>query len=114
MKASIHCLAACISNIVNCSIITGICPDQLKIAKAYAVYKSERNEQFTNYRPISVLSSFSKIFEKVTFNRLSGFLCKNKSLSECQYGFRQNRSTDMAILDIYNKISAAVDQANFQ
>jgi len=54
-----------ISNIMNCSLLTGKFPDQLKIAKVSHFYKSGEKDKFVYYRPISILPSFSKIFEKV-------------------------------------------------
>ena len=74
MKKTIHNVAPYISSIINCSFEIGICPDQLKIAKVCPVYKSDDKAQFSNYRPISVLPSFSKIFEKIMFNRLTNYL----------------------------------------
>ena len=80
MKASIYPVADVISNIINSSLQTGIYPDQLKIAKICPVFKSGERDLFVNYRPISVLSSFSKIFEKVMFNRLINYIDSKKVL----------------------------------
>ena len=65
------------------------------------------------YRPISILPSFSKVFEKVVCLRLSNYLTSKCILSNNQYGFRQNHSTYMAILDMHNKISQSVDDREF-
>ena len=90
-----------------------MCPDQLKIAKVCPIYKSDDKAQFANYRPISVLPSFSKIFEKVMFNRLTNYLDSKQILFQQQFGFRQNHSTDLAVTDMYNKISNAIDLNKF-
>ena len=101
------------SSIINCSLITGIYPDQLKVAKVCPIYKSDSKDKFSNYRPISLLPSFSKIFEKVVFDRIFCYLNSKKILNDNQYGFRKNHSTYMAILDMQNKITAAMDRYEY-
>lgn len=110
---SITCIAEPISAIINSSFRSGIFPDSLKIAKVCPIHKSGDKDLFTNYRPISILPSFSKIFEKAMFNRLSSYLEKNLILVNNQYGFRKNHSTYMAVMDMYNKISMAIDENEF-
>ncbi len=65
---------------------------------------------FTNYRPISVLPSFSKIFEKIVYKRLEAYIKFNGILENNQFGFRCKHSTHMAILDMYDKISESIDK----
>ena len=60
-----------------------------------------------------MLSSFSKIFEKVVFNRLISYLDSNKVICSNQYGFRKNHSTYMSLIDIYDRISMAVDKSEY-
>jgi hypothetical protein len=55
----------------------------------------------SNYIPISILTSFNKIFEKMMYNRLIKHLNKNNILSNYQFGFRANQGTDSAILDSF-------------
>ncbi len=55
--------------IINQMITNGIFPDKLKISKVFPIYKKDDRKLFTNYRPISLLPSISKIFEKVIFNQ---------------------------------------------
>ena len=64
----------------------------------------------SNYRPISLLSVFNRIFEKIMYNRLKSFLEKYNLLFENQYGFRERRSTQHAIIDIVNQIQIKMDQ----
>ena len=59
----------------------------------------------SNYRPVSVLPIFSKIFERVVYNRLISYVDRLNILTENQYGFRKDHSTSLALLDLYNKIS---------
>ena len=63
-----------------------------------------------NYRPISLLSSFSKIIEKIVSIRLTSFLDSNKLISNSQYGFRKKHSTVHPLLHFVNHVSAALDK----
>ena len=78
---------------------TGCMPDTLKIANIIPIYKSKETDQFKNYRPISLLLSISKIFEKIVYKRLYNFM-KSK-LSSKQYGFRAKRSTIQAVTELH-------------
>jgi hypothetical protein len=77
------------------------------------IFKNGEKCNFTNYRPISVLPSISKIFEKAVSNRLMSFLQLQNILINNQYGFRPKHSTYMALLDMYDKISNAIDRHEF-
>ena len=59
-------------------------------------FKTGDADTFTNYRPISILSSFSKIYERVLYNRLAEFIDKFKILHKFQFGFRSNHSINFA------------------
>ena len=113
MKATVICVADPLSKVVNSCFQNGIFPELLKIAKVCPVFKDGDAGLFTNYRPISVLPSFSKIFEKLISVRLILFLENNHILSPHQYGFRKNHSTFMAIADMYDKVSSAIDENKF-
>jgi hypothetical protein len=113
VKASIVYIAEPISKIINSSFTTGIFPDRLKIAKVCPIYKTGEKGSFTNYRPISILPSFSKFFEKAVSIRLMAFLESNDILIRNQYGFRKNHSSYMAIVDMYDKISKAIDEGEY-
>ena len=63
-----------------------------------------------NYRPISLLSSFSKIIEKIVATRLTNFLDTNNLISNCQYGFRKNHSTLHPLVHFLNDVSSALDR----
>ena len=76
------------------------------------MFKKGDTDNVDNYRPISILPSFSKILERLVFNRLSSFLVHFNILSNEQYGFRKNSSTGLAILDLYDKIVHYVDVNN--
>ena len=84
-------IAPVLSHIFNKSLLSGIVPSQLKFAKVNQIFKSGDNQVFSNYRPISILPSISKILEKIMYIRLFDFVTKNEILSPHQYGFRPNR-----------------------
>ena len=96
-------------HIFNLSFSSGIFPSEMKTAKVIPVFKSGNRSDFSNYRPISLLSQFSKILEKLFNLRLQQFLISNEILSNCQYGFRSCMSTVHAALELIESISTAVD-----
>ena len=102
-------IATQLAHIFNRSFITGIVPNKLKIAKVIPIYKNENPELFANYRPISILPSISKILERLMYNRLHNFLAEHNIISKKQYGFMENYSTYMAIIDLVDKISSNID-----
>ena len=87
-----------ISEIINLSFTTGIFPELCKLAKVIPIFKKENELLCKNYRPISLLSIFSKIFEKVIYIRLYKFLSDNNLLYNRQFGFRCNHSTSHALI----------------
>lgn len=113
VKSCIDLLAPTLSVIFNASISMGVVPDYLKIAKIIPVYKTDDRHKFSNYRPISILSCFSKILEKILYNRFIDFINKQNILFSSQYGFRKNHSTFMAILDLVDNISQAFENNEF-
>ena len=66
----------------------------------------------SNYRPISVLTVFSKIIEKCVFNRISRFLCTHNLLNNTQYGFREGLSTSLAITKFTQDITNSIENKN--
>ena len=99
-----------ITTIVNQMLNTGIFPDKLKIAKINPAYKKDDEMLFTNYRPISLLPALSKIFEKVIFIQLYDFFQKNKLFYASQFGFRQGHSTELAALEVVDRILVEMDK----
>ena len=72
-------------------------PMELKIARVVPLFKAVDKSIFSFHRPISVLPSFSKILEKLVYNRLIDYLSKYKILSDNQFGFRKQHSTEYAL-----------------
>ena len=81
-----------------------VSPDKLKIARVSLVYKAADIGDLTNYRPISVLLSFSKILEKIMYNRLFSYASQQKILYLKEFGFQAGHSTEHAILQLANQI----------
>lgn len=110
IKNVIYSVADPLLKIINKSFCNGVFPDALKIAKIIPLFKGGDSKDPVNYRPISVLPSFSKIFEKLMHARLTSFLLQNNSLDKSQHGFRKNYSTCSAIADVTNYITEALDK----
>ena len=87
-------------------------PNFLKIARVVPLHKADSKSNVSNFRPISILTPFSKIFEKIVFKQMIIFLTKFKLLNENQYGFRPSRSTTQAILDNLNFVYNSLDSDN--
>ena len=100
-------------HICNTSLEQGIFPDEMKIARIIPLFKSGDKQNVSNYRPISLLPQFSKILEKIFNNRLMNFLNSNNLLYLRQYGFRKNMSTSMAIMELVENITTAMDNGKF-
>ena len=101
-----------LSIIINQSFNTGIFPDKLKLAKIVPIFKKNDKHTFENYRPISILPSISKIFEKIVFHQLFTYFSKNNYLDSNQYGFRNLHSTEHAVLEIVDRALIQIDKGN--
>ena len=96
-------------HIFNLSFEQGVFPSKFKISKVIPLYKKAEKTNPSNYRPISLLSIFSKVLEKVMHKRLYSFLTNNDILFDLQFGFRQNHSTILALIEIVDNIRKEVD-----
>jgi len=112
-RGSIDSISAPLAAIINCSLISGIIPDSLKLAKVIPVFKTGDKKRIENYRPISILPYFSKFFEKVMHIRIMSFITMRDTLFNGQFGFRKGLSTYMAVLEMCDKISEARDRNLF-
>ena len=86
--------------IFNMCLEVGVYPDFLKTARVIPLYKAGAHTDLNNYRPISTLLSFNKLFERLIYNRLSCFLEQSGILFKNQFGFRQNKNTTLAIFNL--------------
>ena len=92
------------------SFRNGTFPDQMKVAKVIPVFKGNDKQVFTKYRPIYLFPQFSKILEKLFNVRLDNFIERHSILSNIQYGFRPNMSTALALLELTEEITSALDK----
>ena len=99
---------------INQSINTGIFPDSLNIAKILPIYKGNNLDfnSLNNYRPISILPAISKLFERVIYNQLYQYFIKNNLLYESQYGFRTKHSTELAALELIDRVNNLLNTGN--
>ena len=95
------------------SFQTGVIPEELKIALVTPVFKANDKEEFSNYRPISVIPCFSKILEKIMYKRIIKYLDKNNVIFQSQYGFRKKHSTNLATIELVTKILQAIDNSEY-
>ena len=101
-----------ITHLVNESLKSGIFPSELKLARVVPIFKSGDPSLLTNYRPISVLSFFSKILEKIVYNIVFDFLCENEILYDYQFGFRSKHSTQQALITLVDNVTKSLDGSN--
>ena len=99
--------------IFNLSITKGVFPTALKTAKTIPIFKKGKHSCVSNYRPISLLSVFSKIFETLMATRLSNFLNKHNLLYEFQFGFRSAYSTKLALINTVDDILKGLDKKEY-
>ena len=102
-----------ISHIFNLSLEKGIFPENLKASRTVPIFKCGDPKSCDNYRPISLVSTLSKILEKMVHINLINHLELNKLLYEHQYGFLRGRSTEQNLLHVVNYISNSLNSGNF-
>jgi hypothetical protein len=107
IKESILNILMPLTHIINISLNQGIVPKQLKTAKVIPIYKASERDKMNNYRPISLLPAFSKILEKVMFNKIMSFLDSQQILYKHQYGFRSKHATTHPIIHLLNECANA-------
>ena len=102
-------VAPIISNLINKCFSSGFYPKCLKLACVTPVFKSGDQTQTKNYRPISILPTFNKIFEKCLYARLNDFVVKCNLISTNQYGFQKGHSTEQAVSNLTEKIYSSLN-----
>ena len=102
-------VAPSLTAIFATSISTGMFPQEWKTSRVSPVYKSGTRNNPSNYRPISVISTVAKIFEKIVYDQLYENLNGSSLLNACQSGFRSLRSTLTALLEATNSWSVNID-----
>ena len=102
-------IASPIAKLANTAFETGVHPERLKVTKVIPIFKSGSKMLTSNYRSISLLSNLNKILEKIMFTRVHSFLQNENLIYKQQFGFRPRHSTTHALINITEKIKAALD-----
>ena len=112
LKSCLSTVAPYLTTFYNKFIEMGIFPDILKAGQVTPIFKKGNTQMFQNYRPVSTLPCFGKIFEKVIYTRLYKFVISKNILYENQYGFRSHHSTSQAVNYSIDKIICNIENKN--
>lgn len=99
-----------LSRLFNISLQSGVFPSLWKLANVVPIFKKNDRQKVDNYRPVSLLSTLSKVLERIVHSRLYNYCMENKLLTDKNSGFKRQDSTVNQLLHITNKISDAHDQ----
>ena len=113
LKQTFPLYSTVLTHVLNLSLIQGFFPSSMKIARVIPLYKAGDSMQISNYRPVSIVPLFSKILEKLMYHRLLEYINENKILYKYQFGFRENHSTNLALIVLIDKITTAIDKGDF-
>ena len=94
--------------IINQMLTTGIFPDAFKLSKVIPLFKKGDSCLLVNYRPISLLPTISKVFERVIHDQMYEYFNRFNLLAEQQYGFRKQHSTEYAAIKLIDHVSKGV------
>ena len=94
------------------SLQEGLLPQELKRANVAPLYKKENSMLFTNYRPVSLLCILSKVFERIMYDRVIGYLEEYRILFAYQFGFRKRHSTYLAFMVLMDKLIKSIENGN--
>lgn len=110
IKAVASIIATPFSHVCNCILRDGLFPDELKVARVTVLHKGGPKDDLNNYRPISILSVFSKIIERVIFTRINQYLKNLKVIVPQQFGFQKKKSTELALLGVKEKLIENIEK----
>ena len=110
LKDTAKSVAKPLCHIINLSLKSGIVPSDFKYGRVTPAFKSGQKSDMDNYRPISVLSCVSKIFEKCVYQQTIEYLESNKLLSNTQFGFRSQRNTELAATLFVDEIRKSMNE----
>ena len=104
LKELIDVLAPILLKVFNQSLETGEFPEVMKLAEVVPLFKGKEHYLANNYRPISLLTTISKVLEKIVYKRVYEYLTKTGQLYENQYGFREKHSCEQAIGQVLGNV----------
>uniref|UniRef100_A0A1Y1JY97 Reverse transcriptase domain-containing protein n=1 Tax=Photinus pyralis TaxID=7054 RepID=A0A1Y1JY97_PHOPY len=110
LRSSLHIIIKPVTHLVNMSFSNGVFPKELKLSTVHPVHKKGCSRDCSNYRPISVSSALSKVFEYAMLERLNSHLVKYNIVSNKQHGFCNGKSTITAINSFVNDIISLLDK----
>ena len=113
LKSIVHLIACPLTYVFNLSLSNGVFPMEMKISNVVPLFKGGDEMLFTNYRPVSLLITLSKVLERVMYNRLINFLNEFKLLFEYQFGFRKYFSSYMALMILVDKLSHYLENGDY-
>ena len=113
VKTTYNSFIVPLTHIMHMSLVSGVFPTELKVARVVPIFKAGDASNFTNYRPVSVLPLFSKILERLMYTRLLSFINKHKLLYKFQFGFRPGHSPNLALIILVDKISEALERGDY-
>ena len=113
IKNNISLYVEPLTKLINSAIDTGEFPDLLKSAYVIPVHKGGDTEICGNYRPISILPVFSKVYERAIYNQIASHLEVNSLLSPNQYGFRKGRNTEGAVVKFTDSCLKSFDSGQY-
>ena len=105
-------VAPALVHVMNLSLEHGVVPLELKIAKVIPLFKADDPEKFSNYRPVSVLPLFSKILERLMYQRTLDFVMNHDILFDYQFGFREGYSTNLAMSYLIDSLVTSLNKQN--
>ena len=111
LKQIKHIIVQPLTLIINQSLTSGIYPDKFKISKVTPLHKKDDRTAISNYRPISLLPTMSKIIERVIHSQLYAYFNENNLITEQQYGFRPRHSTELAAQKLTDTIMYELDRS---
>ncbi len=99
--------------IFNISLKTGIFPNKLKTSRVIPIFKNGDRRECNNYRPISLVSSFANVIEKIVSIKLKNYLELNKLLTTNQFGFQNKLSTEHNLIHLTQYVASALNDNKF-
>lgn len=102
-----------LTKLINFAICEGVFPNALKTGLIVPVFKKGSPDQLENFRPISLLPVFSKIFERVLSSRIADYFEGNSLFAATQYGFRKGKCTSEAIADFVERTVECFEQGQY-
>ena len=113
VKQNFNSLLVPLKYIFDLSLKSGTFPEKMKIARVTPVFKSGDTSLMTNYRPISVFPCFSKMLERIMYNKLYKYLTENNLFYCKQFGFQKGHSPEHAILQLVEQINQSFEENEF-